>query len=170
MCSFCCVASVVKSLVSVSFSLAFFSTKYRSSQILFHTLLTFMHMSCSSRTKHHKHKLDQHLYSYILQNKWHYKTCLANTNCKSQWHYGLRSTVGRCLPNTQTICTIIMRTLKLCKHLVAYCKCGNALSRTSLNRPSLDANYDYRNDYRPDDFSLPPPDLRSAFRLAFVSS
>ena len=77
MCSFCCVASVVKSLVSVSFSLAFFSTKYRSSKILFHTLLTFMHMSCSSRTKHHKHKLYQHLYSYILQNKWHYKTCLA---------------------------------------------------------------------------------------------
>ena len=77
MCSFCCVASVVKSLVSVSFSLAFFSTKYRSSKILFHTLLTFMHMSCSSRTKHHKHKLYQHLYSYILQHKWHYKTCLA---------------------------------------------------------------------------------------------
>ena len=98
------------------------------------------------------------------------RQCIANTNCKSQWHYGLRSTVGRCLPNTQTICTTIMRTLKLCKHLVAYCKCGNALSRTSLNRPSLDANYDYRNDYRPDASSLPPPDLRSAFRLAFVSS
>ena len=80
MCSFCCVASVVKSVVSVSFF-----TGFHLNNTLFHSGFVIEQSDGSGSGgctdfhahKHHKHKVYQHMYSYIRKNKWHYKTCLA---------------------------------------------------------------------------------------------
>ena len=79
-CSFCCVASVVKSVVSVSFF-----TGFHLNNTLFHSRFVIEQSDGSGSGgctdfhahKHHKHKVYQHMYSYIRKNKWHYKTCLA---------------------------------------------------------------------------------------------
>ena len=79
-CSFCCVASVLKSVVSVSFF-----TGSHLNNTLFHSRFVIEQSDGSGSGgctdfhahKHHKHKVYQHMYSYIRQNKLHYKTCLA---------------------------------------------------------------------------------------------
>ena len=67
MCSFCCVASVVKSVVSVSFS-----TGFHLNNTLFHSGFVIEQSDGSGSGgctdfhahKHHKHKVYQHMYSY----------------------------------------------------------------------------------------------------------